>query len=93
MEHDAFVDEGFYEGSCDSQALHKTYSPGALEFEMEKHSRKMTSGGHFGFGEFLDFDQFDTETRLIPLIALVLGRWIHFWCWNYVCKIQDGRQK
>ena len=31
----------FYEGSWGSQALHNIYSPGALECEMEKHSRKL----------------------------------------------------
>ena len=34
--------------------------------------------------EFLDFDQWYTETRVIPLIPLILGWRIRFWCWNYV---------
>ena len=33
----------------------------------------MASGGHLGFVEFLDFDQYNTETIVIPLITLILG--------------------
>ena len=34
----------------------------------------MASGGHLGFLEFLDFDQCNTDTSVIPLISLILGR-------------------
>ena len=34
----------------------------------------MASGGHLGFVEFLDFDQCNTDTRVIPLIPLILGQ-------------------
>ena len=44
----------------------------------------MAAKYHLGFVEFLDFDQCDTETRVIPLIPLILGLRIRFWCWNYV---------
>ena len=37
--------------------------------------------------EFLVFEQFDTATKVIPLIPLILGRRIRFWCWHYVSVI------
>ena len=45
---------------------------------------KMAANYHLGFVEFLDFDECDTETRVIPLIPPILGLRIRFWCGNYV---------
>ena len=57
----------------------------------------MASGGHLGFVEFLDFDQYNTDTRVIPLIPLILGEKSVSGVQNmfgdhFDAKIQGGRQ-